>query len=139
GVFSLDPDGGLRYANPGAPPIHITDAVTTSELEFGEDRFHAGIVYTKSGSNPFIRTFSLAGEDLWSSESLRPHTTAFPQLDGQQRVICPWGQTGMRAISPAGEEEWFALHPNGASLVQRPAIGASGAIYTGDFIGVELW
>ena len=139
GAFSLDRDGTLIWSNRGDPPLGPADLITTSNVVFGIDRLHFGIVRLRSGGNPVIYTFSLDGDQLWTSSRFDVHTTSFPMVDPQQRVIAPWGQTGLRAISPGGMEEWFTLHPNGASLVVRPAIASTGIIYSGDLIGVELW
>jgi hypothetical protein len=139
GAFSLDPQGNLIWSDVGDPPLGTADLITTSNIVFGADRLHFGLVRLRSGGNPVIYTYSLDGEQLWTSERFDVHTTSFPMVDPFDRVIAPWGQTGMRAITPDGEEQWFTLHPNGASLVRRPAISSAGIIYSGDFIGVELW
>jgi outer membrane protein assembly factor BamB len=140
GAFSLDPGGNLRWSNQadlsgGAGLLPDTN----SQIAFGADRFHTGLVFLRSGGNPVIYTFSLGGDLLWTTWDLQPHTTSFPIIDPARRVLCTWGQTGMRALEPGGDQEWFSLHPNGASLVQRPAIDNGGKIYTGDLIGVDLW
>ncbi len=140
GVFSLDPEGRLVWSNPGEPPIGALDSFNTrSDIVFGVDRLHAGVVGLRSGGNPFIDTYSLEGERLWSTRDVQIHTTSFPVMDPQHRVICTWGQTGMRAFAAGGKEEWVTLHPSGASVVKRPAVDAAGAIYSGDFISVDLW
>jgi len=139
GAFALDPDGNLIWSNRGEFPLDGADLITTSDIVFGTDRLHFGIVRLRSGGNPVIYTFSLDGEQLWTSETFDVHVTTFPVADPFQRVILTWGQTGLRAVSPDGEELWFTLHPNGASLVMRPTIASDGTIYSGDFIGVELW
>lgn len=140
GAFSLDPDGNLRWSNVGDLPQDFPANTfwSTSDIEFGADRLHTG--YVKIGfANPTIHTFSLAGDFLWSDAGLFPGTHSLPVVDPADRVLCTWGQTGLQAFSPDGAQEWFALHPNGASLVQRPAVDAQGNIYTGDFVGLELW
>jgi outer membrane protein assembly factor BamB len=139
GAFALDPDGNLIWSNRGEFPLDGADLITTSNVVFGTDRLHFGIVRVRSGGNPVIYTFSLDGEQLWTSEIFDVHVTTFPVVDPFDRVILTWGQTGLRAASPAGEEVWFTLHPNGASLVVRPTVASDGTIYSGDFIGVELW
>ena len=139
GAFALDPQGNLIWSNPGDPPLTDSDLITTSKVVFGSDRLHFGIVRLRSGGNPVIYTFSLDGEQLWTGDDFDIHSTTFPVVDPFDRVIATWGQTGLRAFSPGGEELWFTLHPNGASLVMRPAIASDGTIYTGDFIGVEPW
>jgi hypothetical protein len=139
GAFALDPAGNLIWSNPGVFPLDGSDLITTSNVVFGADRLHFGFVRVRSGGNPVIYTFSLDGEQLWTSESFDVHVTTFPVVDPFRRVILTWGQTGLRAVSPAGDEEWFTLHPVGASLVERPTIASDGRIYSGDFIGVKLW
>lgn len=140
GAFSLDPDGNLRWSNPGVPDLGPGETtLTVSNIEFGTDRLHTGIVNLRSGGNPAIYTFDLKGAQLWTTWDLDVHNTSFPTVDPLGRVLCTWGQTGARALSPEGEEVWFTLHPDGASLVRRPAADSQGLIYTGDFVGVDLW
>jgi hypothetical protein len=140
GAFALDAEGNLIWSNPGDPPVpEGVSLLSNSEIAFGADRFHVGIVNSRSGGNPAYYTFGLDGEQLWETWDLRPHTTTFPTMDPENRLVFPWGQTGMRAFSPGGVEEWFTLHPGRPQLVVRAAVGASGRIYTGDAVGVELW
>jgi outer membrane protein assembly factor BamB len=139
GAFALDPQGNLLWSNPGQPRLSFAEIITTSKIVFGSDRLHFGIVRARSGGNPVIYTFLLGGAQRWTSDAFDVHVTTFPEVDPFDRVILGWGQTGLRAIAPAGNEQWFTLHPNGASLVVRPAIASDGTIYSGDFIGVELW
>ncbi|HZW10756.1 MAG TPA: GC-type dockerin domain-anchored protein, partial [Phycisphaerales bacterium] len=139
GAFALDPQGNLLWSNPGDPAIDPLRAFTSvSDIVFGVDRIHAGLIGIGSGA-PSIYTFTLDGRQVWTTFELPVHTTSFPVVDPAQRVVCSWGQTGMQAISADGEVEWVTLHPNHAQLVRRPAIDAAGVIYSGDFIGVDLW
>jgi outer membrane protein assembly factor BamB len=139
GAFALDPQGNLLWSNRGQTELSFAELITTSKIVFGSDRLHFGIVRSRSGGNPVIYTFQLDGKQVWTSDAFDVHVTTFPEIDPFDRVILGWGQTGLRAIAPAGNEQWFTLHPNGASLVVRPAIATDGTIYSGDFIGVEIW
>ena len=139
GAFALDADGNLVWSADGDPPIQPVTALSNSEIVFGPNRLHAGVVGLRSGGSPTLYGFDLDGDQIWTSRDLDVQTIDFPVIDPTNRVITTWGQTGVRALSPDGQQEWFAIHPSGASVLLRPAIGASGVIYTGDFIGLNLW
>ena len=97
-------DDEMRWLNVPSPFLKISiGCVLRSNIVFGADRLHFGLVRLRSGGNPVIYTYSLDGEQLWTSERFDVHTTSFPMVDPFDRVIAPWGQTGMRAITPDGE------------------------------------
>lgn len=138
GAFALDPQGELVWSNQGEPPIH-SDPGDNAAITFGDDRLHAGIV-TDGSSAPVLYTFDLDGEQLWTTWPYAPVAGAsHPVMDPQNRVIGAWGQTGMRAFSPDGDQEWVAIHPDGSSFLLRPAVDSMGNVYTADFIGLDLW
>ncbi len=141
GVFALDPAGNLLWSDPSdlSPDSPADTFFCTSNIVFETDRLHTGYIAIGGFVNPSLHRFSLDGDLLWRTLDASPHTTSLPVVDPTDRLVCTWGQTGMRALSPDGREEWFALHPNGASLVERPAIDSKGVIFTGEFVGVELW
>jgi outer membrane protein assembly factor BamB len=138
-AFSLDPKGNLRWMTAGDLPVWPTNNFNgTSDVKFGDDFMitgHIKIGYT----HPTLHAFSIDGDFLWSTASLNPATTSMPAIDSDNRVICTWGQTGIRALAANGQQEWFTLHPDGANFLQRPAVDSNGVIYIGDFIGVDLW
>lgn len=138
GAFSLTPEGDLRWSNRGNPALTGDTIITLSEVEFGADRLHFGFYRTRSGS-PVLYTFDLEGNQLWTTSDLRPPARTFPVMDPMNRVISSWGQTGVRAFSPSGTQEWFAVHPSGAQLIIRPTVDGAGIIYAADWLGVILW
>jgi hypothetical protein len=139
GFFSLDPQGELRWSNPGAPPL---DGVyggyqTSSEIVFASDRLYAGVLFLRSG-HPSTFALSLSGDQIWFTGDLDVLFHTFPRVDPQERAIGVWGQTGIVALRPDGSTDWITLHPD-PNLLLIPAIDSEGNIYTGDLIGVDLW
>jgi len=51
--------------------------------------------------------------------------------------ITAWPQTGLRAITADGVEDWIRIHPDQVNI-QRPA-DSLGNSYTGNASGVRLW
>ncbi len=138
GAFSLDPDGNLRWSNQGDPIIH-SDPGDNGAVAFADDRVYVGVV-TDADTSPVLWTFDFDGDQLWTTWPFQPTSGGnHPVVDPFGRVAFRWGQTGMRVLSVDGEEEWITLHPNGASATVRPGVDSAGNIYSGDFIGVELW
>lgn len=140
GAFALDPAGNLLWSNQGDPLLDRTlPPSTISEIVFGADRLHAGVVFRRSGNNPVTYTFDLNGAQLWTTWGLQPHAFVFPVVDPFNRVILGSGQVGLLALSPDRDRQWLSPHPNGISAIARPAIDSSGFLYSGDFVGVDLW
>jgi outer membrane protein assembly factor BamB len=138
GAFALEPeDGQLAWSEAGDPPFDGLSSLTNSEIVFGADRLYAGAWFLRSGS-PVIYAFALDGEQVWTSWELQHTATAFPVVDPFDRVITRWGQTGLRALTPDGEEAWVRIHPDQVN-VERPAVDSVGNSYTGNASSVRLW
>ena len=137
GSFALDPQGNLIWSNPGNPTIGALTSITKSEITFGVDRLHAGTWFLRSGY-PVLYTFSLAGSQLWTSWDLQNTGATFPTMDPFNRVITAWPQTGLRAITADGVEDWIRIHPDQVNI-ERPAVDSLGNSYTGSASGVRLW
>jgi hypothetical protein len=138
GAFALDPNGNLVWSNPGDPVLdYIFSYTTNSEIKFGADRLHVGVDLV--GSNALaLWTFSLAGAPLWTSHEIEQPLVTFPVMDPFNRVITIWGLIGLHSLTPDGQEDWFAVHPDGV-VVQRPAVDSLGNSYTGNATSVRLW
>lgn len=141
GFFSLDPQGELRWSNPGDPPLDglYGPEVNSSEVVFASDRFYAGAQHLRGG-HPTTWALSLDGEQIWftGTNDLDVLFHTFPRVDPQERAVGMWGQTGIITLLPDGETDWIRLHPD-PNLLLIPAIDSTGNIYTGDLIGVDLW
>ncbi len=134
GVFSLDPDGNLLWTG----TQFVSFSGSNSEIVFGTQRFFAGISITASGG-PSLYAFDMDNGDLlWDQGDMMISGRGLPVLDPQGRIIYVWGQIGMQAIQPDGSVDWITQHPTG-SLVLGPAVASDGTIYSGDWLGMELW
>jgi outer membrane protein assembly factor BamB len=142
GFFSLDPQGNLRWANVGDPPIlALLEGDSNSEVVFAPDRMYTGIVRHRSGGNPVTYAFDLQGNQIFQTGAggLNVPFLSFPRVDPRQRAIGAYGQTGVIAVQPGGAVDWIRFHPGAPNVVRIPAIDSQGKIFAGDWIGVELW
>ncbi|MFQ5492220.1 MAG: PQQ-binding-like beta-propeller repeat protein, partial [Phycisphaerae bacterium] len=138
GVFSLDPDGNLLWANEGQEGTGGT-ASSNSDIVFGTDRLFMGL--TGTNNTPILWSFGLDGNPLWNggNNDLSLGSRNFPKLDPSGRVIVGWGQTAIQAITPDGGVDWLSFHPDGINLPLMPGIDSNGVIYTGPFSSLMLW
>jgi outer membrane protein assembly factor BamB len=142
GFFSLDPEGKLRWANVGEPPVfYLLPEVSNSEVVFGPNRMFTGIVRPRSGGNPVTYAFDLDGNQIFytGTGGLNALFHTFPRVDPRGRAIGARGQTGVITLSPEGATDWFRYHPGAPNLIQTPTVDSGGSIYAGDFLGIELW
>ena len=137
GAFSLDPAGKLRWSNLGSPML-IDYTASNMAAKFGPDRVFVGYEDVDSPHTP-TWVFTLDGDQLWFSGQLPSFGGNPPLLDPFGRLILRRGQTGVRAITPDGVQDWFRYHPGQPNFLQRPAVDSLGNIYTGDLVGIELW
>ena len=140
GFFSLDPDGNLRWSNPG-DPLASGLYFDADEIFFGDGRLFGGIHFLRSG--PWISTyaFDLEGHQLWFRQmvGLQGGPSSNPRLLPDGRLILRWGQGSLAALQQNGTDDWVEPHPDGAQELVTPAVGPDGAIYAGDQYGVQLW
>ena len=102
---------------------------------------HGHLGGVSATAQPVLNAFDFDGDQLWSGvHSDRDlHTQTFPKLDPSGRVIARWAQTGMMAITPDGDVDWIAFHPQGINLALMPGIDAEGVIYTGPYSFLLMW
>src|SRR5690606_30890374 len=119
----------------GGPPR------SSSEFVFAADRLYVAHD-PHGGSLPATYSFRLDdGEQLWytGSSGLGIDFHSFPNVDPIGRAIAMWGQTGSMAVQPAGETDWFVMHPDqSAQREHRPAVDSRGIIYQGAWNG-RMW
>lgn len=138
GAFSVDPDGELRWSNVGEPEIFDTSGGTNSEILFGDEAMFVGLV--GASGPPSTRAFDLSdGEQLWFTGDLGHSADSMPRMLPDGRLIFNLGQTGLIALHQDGSKSWSAFHPDGVSTLTIPAVGPDGMIYTGDWLGLQLW
>ena len=84
------------------------------------------------------RSRSARAAQLWTYWDLQNTGATFPTMDPFNRVITAWPQTGLRAITADGVEDWIRVHPDQVNI-ERPAVDWLGNSYTGNASGVRLW
>lgn len=138
GMYSVDADGHLRWTNIGSPAIGQAD-LGHAEIVFGPDRLYTGVEGHRGGL-PSSRCFDFDGNQIWFSGfgGLEIAATSFPKMMPDGRVAFRWGQIGVMAVEPDGTVDWISEHGN-TGLLLGPAVGPDGVIYSGAWLGVQLW
>jgi len=136
GQFSLDPDGNLRFSQ-----VQFLSFVGgNSEITFGPDRFYASWETTASGPSTVHAFDTSDGDLLWDAGDVGVANAGYPVLDPFGRLMLAWGQVGIVAVTADGEPVWISEQPGDhTNVLLQPAVGASGTLYTGDWLGVQLW
>jgi len=136
GQFSLTPDGDLRFSR-----VQFLSFVGgNSEITFGPGRFYASWETTASGPASVHAFDAQSGELLWDGGDVGVANSGYPVLDPLGRLMLAWGQVGIVAVSADGDPLWISQQPGGSTnVLLQPAVGASGTLYTGDWLGVQLW
>ncbi len=137
GHFSLDPQGELRFSE----VQFFSFAGGNSEITFGDGQWYGSWEFNASGPAT-VHTFDMdSGNVLWTASDIGVSANGYPVLDATGRLLLAWGQIGVVAVSPDAEDEWISIHPSttGTNVLLQPTVGASGIVYTGDWLGVELW
>jgi len=127
GVFSLTPEGQLRWTDAGEPPLVILNASHGQRVRFTQDRLVFGFIAT-TGS-PSVYAYDFDGDQT----NLVNYTcTSSPQTDGIDRLLMA-GQCGVQAIDLATNSiEWsVGLGP----VNMLPIAGADGVVYSGSWHG----
>ena len=139
-VFSLDPQGKLRWAKRPSPGLNPT--LNNSEIEFGnptKGQLYFGVRRKRSGPAPSIYCYDFKGKQVWYQSPRCQITYAKPDRNFRLSYVGP-GKCGMTLIDENGKNVWNTPPPTGlgGGLVQQVA-GPDGTIYTADFFGQDLW
>ena len=136
GAYSLDADGNLRWSN--RAPGTSSFPGSNGKILFAADRWFTGI--TVSGSAPpSLSAYDFKGKQLWNSGDLQLATGSMLQLGPFGRLIVQQGQIGMMALDKDGKIIWSAVPPDNVGNIVGPAVGTDGRIYTGTWLGHDLW
>jgi len=140
GAFAVNANGSLLWSNRGNPTIGIADLDIGSQVVFGPNRLYAGSDGLR-GSGALTWAFRMDGKQEWFSgpDDLNIMSRSFPRMLADGRIVFVWGQVGLMAVQPDGTVDWIETHPNGASIITIPVVGPDGSIYSGDYLGIELW
>jgi outer membrane protein assembly factor BamB len=135
GHFSLDPSGDLRFSQ----VVFWSFAGGNSEITFGNGQFYGSWEVQASGP-PGIHAFDMSnGNVLWGGGDVGVSAFGYPVLDPTGRLILSHAGSGLVAVTPDGDPDWIATHPGGSNSVLQPAVGASGTLYSGKWLGTEFW
>jgi len=137
GAFSLDTEGNLRWSNRMDGQLFQGLLPSNFDIAFADDRFYAENAGF-SGSTFHALTFD--GEYLWNNfpDLLPVIVLGRVQADPSGRAIANFGSTGVAAVQPEGEVDWFEVGPGQQSVV-NPVVDAAGRIYTSSEFGAGLY
>jgi outer membrane protein assembly factor BamB len=138
GVFSLDPNGNLRWATRSQFPQINLRGPSNTEILFAQDRMYITI-FRRVARNPSIRTYDFDGDLIWYSSDLGLAVGSEPTLDPTGRLILRRPDISMQALTPDAQVDWVTTHPNRDNLLVRPAVGSDGRIYTAGWSQMRLW
>ena len=138
GVFSIDPDGNLRWATRMDYPMIGLRGPSYTDIVFDTDRMYITI-YRRLSTPPTVRTYDYEGDLLWYSGDLGLAINSPPKLHPNGSLIFSWAQVGIQSLSRDGDIQWISEHPGSGSLLLGPEIAADGTIYTGDWLGTDWW
>jgi uncharacterized protein (TIGR03437 family) len=135
GHFSVDAAGGLRYSQ----VVYWSFAGGNSEITFGDGQWYGSWEVQASGPAG-IHAFDMNnGNVLWDGSDLGFSAFGYPVLDSSGRLLLSHAGSGISAVTPDGNLDWFATHPGGSNSVLQPVVGASDTLYSGLWLGVEFW
>jgi len=138
GVFSLDPDGNLRWSTGLDYPMISLRGPSYTDIVFDSDRFYMTI-YRRLSRPPTVRTYTLDGDLLWYTGDMPLPIGGPPSLHPNGTLIFKWAQTGIQALNRDGDQLWVSDHPVDGQLLLSPDIGADGTIYVADWSGPDWW
>ena len=138
GVFSLDPDGNLRWSTGLEYPIISLRGPSYTDILFDTDRMYI-TVYRRLSRPPTIRTYSFDGDLMWYTGDMPLAVGGPPQLHPDGNLIMNWAQTGVQSLSKDGELQWIEDHPIDGQLLLTPNIAADGTVYVADWSGPDWW
>ena len=135
GHFSVDGNGNLRYSE----VFYWSFAGGNSEIKFGNGQWY-GSWQVNASAAAAIHAFDMNnGNILWDGFDLTFSANGYPVLDASGRLMMSHAGSGISAVTPDGDLDWFATHPGGSNSVLQPVVGASGTLYSGLWLGVEFW
>ncbi len=138
GVFSLEPDGNLRWSTGLDYPMIGLRGPSYTDILFDTDRMYI-TVYRRLSRPPTIRTYSYDGNLMWYSGDMLLAIGGPPQLHPNGNLIFNWAQTGIQSLNKDGDLQWISEHPGNGSLLLVPYITDDGSIYVGDWLGTDWW
>ncbi len=139
GVFSLDPDGNLRWATRREFPVISLRGPSFTDIVFDGDRMYV-TVFRRLSRPPTIRTYDLDGDLLWYSGDLELGIGSEPKLHpGTGELITIRPQIAMQALSRDGDQVWQTFHPGDVSLLVAFDIASDGTIFVGNWLGEDWW
>jgi len=127
GVFSLTPEGQLRWQDDGAPALIIFNASHNQRVRFTNDRMVFGFVATTGA--PLVYAYDFGGDQT----NLVNYTcTSSPKTNGVDRLLLA-GACGLQSIVlETNTIEWSV----GLGAVNMlPIAGGDGVVYSGSWHG----
>ncbi len=138
GVFSLDPDGNLRWSTGMEYPMISLRGPSYTDIVFDTDRMYITI-YRRLSRPPTIRTYDYEGDLLWYTGDMLLPIASPPLLHPNGNLIINWAQIGVQSLNKDAEQQWVSEHPGDGSLLLAPALGPDGTLYVGDWLGTDWW
>jgi len=137
GAFSLDTEGNLRWSNRMDGQVFQGLLPSNFDIAFADDRIYAGVAGFSSST---FHALTFGGEYLWNSfpDLLPVVVLGRVQADPSGRAIANFGSTGVVAVHPEGEVDWFEVGPGQQSVV-NPVVDTAGRIYTSSEFGAGLY
>ncbi len=126
GACSLDPNGNLRWSNPGSPAVNDTGSLG-HRIAFGPNVFYVAFNegQVPGANDNYVFGFGFDGVQQFAVPNAwqtgRPHA----RPDGS--FILRWGlDTTLRSMDAAGNEQWTFSAP---SNLTEPVVGPDGVAY----------
>lgn len=130
GVYSLDPQGGLRWssAEPGYSPIGHQG----QELVFGAEQF----AFCHNGH---FDSYDFDGDKVFDQSTVTAYQDSSPQPavgPSGDLYVETWGR--LQSFDPSGSLNWIAFDVGGTDL-SDPDVGPDGTIYVRRNVFNTLW
>jgi len=126
GVFSLTPDGQLRWKSDGNPPLLILNASHGQRVRFTDSRLVFGFIAT-TGS-PTIYAYGFDGKQT----NLIGACTSSPKTNGVDRLLTA-GVCGVRSTNLASSSVEWTVSLGAVNML--PIAGVNGVVYSGRWHG----
>jgi hypothetical protein len=128
GMFSLTPDGELRWADEGDPILDPINASTNWRLYFTQDQVFFAFQYTQPGA-PYVFGYDFNGNQ---TNDIDYTCTSAPKTDGVSRLLLA-GQCGLQAIDPKTDSIIWNVGFGAVNML--PVVDAQGIVYSGKWHG----
>lgn len=129
GAFSLTPDGDLRWSDEGDPALDVINATNNTRIFFLEDRLIFPFTFDQA-SGALIYGYDFDGNQVNSLDGMC--LVGQPRTHGADQLILST-TCGLVRVNPNSESIMWTTSLGAITL--RPAIGASGTIYSGAWAG----